>query len=68
MTSLLPGGSLGRYQVLEEIGRGGMATVFRSHDPDLNRDVAVKVLPSFVADNPTFIDRFWQEGQAVANT
>ena len=66
MTSLLPGSQLGRYEVLEQIGRGGMATVFRALDPRLKRDVAVKVLPSYVSENPTLVDRFSQEAQSVA--
>ena len=66
MESLLPGSSLGRYQILEQIGRGGMASVFRAHDPNLDRDVAVKVLPSYITDNPTLIERFTQEAHSVA--
>ena len=66
MESLLPGSSLGRYQILELIGRGGMASVFRAHDPNLDRHVAVKVLPSYITDNPTLIDRFTQEAHSVA--
>ena len=66
MTSLLPGGRLGRYQVIEEIGRGGMATVFRALDPSLKRDVAIKVLPSYMSEDPSFVDRFSHEAQAVA--
>ena len=66
MVSLPPGSRLGRYQIVELLGRGGMASVFRAHDPDLNRHVAVKVLPSFQADDPSFIERFRQEAQAVA--
>ena len=65
--SLLPGSRLGRYQVVEQIGRGGMATVFKALDPQLNRHVAVKVLPSYHIDDPTFVERFRREAQAVAS-
>ena len=64
--SMLPGSVLGRYQIVEGIGRGGMASVFRAVDPELNRDVAIKVLPSFQTEDPTFVERFRQEAQAVA--
>ena len=66
MVSLPPGSKLGRYQVLERIGRGGMASVFRAYDPDLDRHVAAKILPSFQSEDPTFVPRFRQEAQAVA--
>ena len=66
MVSLPQGSQLGRYQILDRIGRGGMATVFRAHDPELDRYVAVKVLPSYQSDDPTFVSRFRQEAQAVA--
>ena len=66
MVSIPAGSSLGRYRIIEQLGRGGMATVFRCHDPNLDRYVAVKVLPSFEADDPTFIKRFEQEAQTVA--
>ena len=66
LVSLSSGSRLGRYQILERVGRGGMASVFRALDPGLDRDVAVKVLPSFQAEDPTFIDRFKQEAQSVA--
>ena len=67
MVSLLPGSSLDRYQLVEQIGRGGMASVFRALDPRLKRFVAVKVLPSFQAEDPTFVERFEREAQAVAS-
>ena len=66
MPTLVPGSRLGRYQVQEEIGRGGCASVFRGIDAELKRDVALKVLPSYHGDDPTFGARFKQEGQAVA--
>ena len=66
MVALPSGSRLGRYQVLEQIGRGGMATVYRAYDPVLDRHVALKVMPSFQAEDPTFVARFKQEAQAVA--
>ena len=66
MVSIPAGSSLGRYRVIEQLGRGGMATVYRCHDPNLDRYVAVKVLPSFHTEDPTFTGRFTQEAQTVA--
>lgn len=45
---------IGRYLVLEEIARGGMATVYRAQDPLFERDVAVKILPSEFLHDPKF--------------
>ena len=67
MVSLQPGASLGRYRVYQQLGRGGMATVFRCHDPNLDRFVAVKVLPSYYTDDPSFVGRFAQEARTVAS-
>ena len=66
MVTIPPGSSLGRYRIIEQLGRGGMATVFRCHDPNLDRYVAVKVLPSFHTEDPTFTARFAQEAQTIA--
>ena len=66
MVSLPAGSGLGRYQILDQIGRGGMATVFRAYDSELDRHIAMKVMPSFQAEDPTFVARFRQEAQAVA--
>ncbi len=60
------GSSLGPYRVMERIGRGGMATVYRAYHPALDRHVAIKVLPEFFADEPGYRERFQQEARSVA--
>ena len=55
-----------RYEIRREIGRGGMATVYLAHDPRVERDVAIKVLPSQFLHDPKFRGRFQQEAQAIA--
>lgn len=62
----LVGRSFGQYQIVERIGSGGMATVYRAIQPSLKRDVAIKVLPPFLALDPTFVARFRREATAVA--
>ncbi len=59
--------SIGRYQIKEELGRGGMATVYLAHDPLTNRDVAVKVIHTSSQDDPHFRARFEKEIKTVAN-
>lgn len=53
-------------EILELAGRGGMGAVFKVRQKDLNRIVALKVLPPEVAENPTFAVRFERESQALA--
>jgi serine/threonine protein kinase len=62
----LAGRTIGNYQILEEIGRGGMAIVYRAYQPSLNRYVAVKVLPSQFAFDEQFVERFQREARAAA--
>ena len=63
----LPTGSrLGPYEISSSIGAGGMGEVYRAHDPILNRDVAIKVLPSFLSDDLDRVHRFEQEARAAA--
>ena len=55
-----------RYQILEEVGRGGMSVVYRATDTDLDRPVALKVLHEHLAPREDVIDRFRREAKAVA--
>lgn len=57
----------GRYQILETIGGGGMANVYKAHDVILNRTVAVKVLRPQFSDDEEFIRRFRREAQAATS-
>ena len=52
---------VGRYQLLGEIGRGSMATVYRAFDPNSKREVAIKILPREMMHNPEFRARFRRE-------
>ena len=56
----------GRYRVEDELGRGGMAKVYRGHDTVLGRTVAIKILAPQYADDPNFVTRFRREAQAAA--
>ena len=56
----------GRYRLVELLGQGGMATIFRAHDAQLGRDVAVKVLRAEYGRDPAFVARFRQEAQSAA--
>jgi serine/threonine protein kinase len=58
--------SLGPYEILAPIGSGGMGEVYRALDTRLNRVVAIKVLHSQLADQPTLRDRFEREARALA--
>jgi serine/threonine protein kinase/tetratricopeptide (TPR) repeat protein len=63
---LPPGTRLGPYEVMSSLGAGGMGEVFRAHDSRLSRDVALKVLPSALADDVHRRERFRREARAVA--
>ena len=57
---------LGRYEIVEELGQGGMATVYRAYQPDLDRFVALKVLAPEFARDRAFLARFRREAAIAA--
>src|SRR5205807_1226862 len=59
-------GQLGDYQLIREVGRGGMGIVYEAHQISLNRRVALKVLPFAAALDPKQLQRFKNEAQAAA--
>ena len=63
---LSPGTKLGPYEIVAPIGAGGMGEVYRARDSRLNRQVAVKVLPTFFSSDPDRLRRFQQEAMAAA--
>lgn len=62
----LIGATLGQYQILEKIGQGGMAHVFKAYQPSLDRLVAIKVLSPIMAQDPNFTERFQREARSIA--
>ncbi len=59
-------GQIGHYQIVAELGRGGMGAVYRAHEPSLNRYVAIKVLARHLADDASLVARFAREAKSVA--
>ena len=62
----LIGKTLGQYQIIEEIGRGGMAIVYKAYQPSLTRHVAIKVLPQHFSFDHEFVERFVREARGAA--
>jgi serine/threonine protein kinase len=72
MTSSVPGDSflnqrLGRYHILERIGTGGMARVYKGRDTNLDRSVAIKIMHEHLASQPSFQERFQREAKFIAS-
>jgi serine/threonine-protein kinase len=63
----LSGKSLGDYQILRRLGRGGMAEVYLAQQGSLRRQVALKILRSQLADDNAYVQRFHREAQAAAS-
>jgi serine/threonine protein kinase len=62
----LTGKQLGPYQVVASLGEGGMAAVYKAHQPGMERYVALKILPRHFASDPLFVGRFEQEAKVLA--
>ena len=64
--SLAPGSKLGVFEILSLLGAGGMGEVYRAYDPKLKRDVAIKILPLALANDPERLARFRNEARTLA--
>src|SRR6204780_1212296 len=64
--ALAAGTKLGSYEVVAQIGAGGMGEVYRAHDTKLARDVAIKVLPANFVNDPERLSRFQREARMLA--
>jgi serine/threonine protein kinase len=67
MDNIQPGQMLGPYRIINQVGRGGMANVYKAYQPSMDRYVAIKVLPSQLAESKEFVQRFQQEARIIAN-
>src|SRR4030095_4065728 len=66
MDNLQSGQMLGPYRIITQIGKGGMANVYKAYQPSVDRYVAIKVLPSQLAESQEFATRFHQEARIIA--
>src|ERR1051325_1104265 len=66
MDNIQPGQMLGPYRIINQIGKGGMANVYKAYQPSVDRYVAIKVLPSQLAESQEFATRFHQEARIIA--
>jgi len=64
--TMAAGTQLGPYEILSQLGAGGMGEVYRARDPRLSHEVAIKVLPASFANDPDRLRRFEQEALATS--
>jgi eukaryotic-like serine/threonine-protein kinase len=64
--ALTSGTKLGPYEIVTPLGAGGMGEVYRARDTRLDREVAIKVLPSHLSENPEFRTRFEREAKTIS--
>src|SRR5262245_26622230 len=64
---LTPGTRLGPYEVVEAIGAGGMGELYKARDTRLDRTVAIKILPTDLASDPEFRERFDREARSISS-
>ena len=67
MASTVPQRSVGRYEIVREVGRGGTAVVYLARQTDLDRSVALKELAGFHASDPEFVERFLRESRVAGS-
>ncbi|MEI6043290.1 MAG: serine/threonine-protein kinase [Chloroflexota bacterium] len=60
------GKKLGQYEILAPLGKGGMASVYRAYQTNLEREVAIKVMAEQFASDPAFVERFRREARSIA--
>lgn len=60
------GSRVGKYEIRGRLGKGGMASVYRAYDPNLDREVAIKVIADQFANDPAFVERFRREARSIA--
>src|SRR5262245_30056634 len=65
-SAALVGQQLGHYQIIREVGRGGMGVVYLAHDTTLDRPVALKLLPFYLTEDPERLRRFEREARAAS--
>jgi len=59
--------TIGNYQIVDRLGKGGMATVYRARQVNMQRDVAIKIMSADLAQDPQFVARFEREAQVIAH-